>query len=92
MNYEIILLSRAEKDISELRESGNKAVLVKLDKLLNELREHPYTGIGKPEPLKYDLKGCWSRRINQKHRLVYKVDDGKIIVVILSATSHYDEK
>ncbi|MDR3339077.1 MAG: Txe/YoeB family addiction module toxin, partial [Candidatus Symbiothrix sp.] len=60
--------------------------------LLEELTEHPYTGTGKPEPLGYDLKGKWSRRITQKHRLIYQVHDKSITVDVLSAFGHYDEK
>jgi len=45
--------------------------------LLRDIRRSPFEGIGKPEPLKYDLKGCWSRRISSEHRLVYKVEGRK---------------
>jgi toxin YoeB len=55
--------------------------------LLEELTEHPFDGTGKPELLKYELAGLWSRRINQEHRLVYQVFDD--VVVILSAKGHY---
>jgi toxin YoeB len=56
--------------------------------LFNELTDHPFTGTGKPEPLRYDLSGLWSRRINREHRLVYEVEDN--IVVVLSAKGHYE--
>ena len=49
--------------------------------------KHPSTGKGKPEPLKFQLAGCWSRRIDQEHRLVYRFDDDK--VVVLQARYHY---
>lgn len=55
--------------------------------ILDTLR-HPFTGVGKPEPLKYALKGYWSRRINDEHRLVYKVTDDSIIIV--SCKYHYE--
>jgi toxin YoeB len=48
----------------------------------------PYAGIGKPEPLKHRLRGCWSRRIDQEHRLVYRVEGGQ--VVFLAARFHYE--
>ncbi|MCF8359357.1 MAG: Txe/YoeB family addiction module toxin [Prolixibacteraceae bacterium] len=51
------------------------------------MSQTPFEGIGKPEPLKYDLTGCWSRRINQEHRIVYEVRDDKIF--ILSLKEHY---
>ena len=57
-----------------------------------ELREHPHKGTGRPEKLKFDLAGLYSRRINQKHRLVYAVEESTAVVLILSAWAHYDDK
>ena len=65
-------------------------LLKKLNTLLNELREHPETGTGKPERLKYIDK--WSRRINDKHRLIYEIFDQIVTVVIVQAYGHYDDK
>ena len=70
-SYKIIIKETAEKDFLKHKKSGNKQNLVKISKIIEELREHPFTGIGKPELLKYDLQGLWSRRINQKDRLIY---------------------
>jgi toxin YoeB len=56
--------------------------------LINDIVRNPFKGIGKPEPLKYDLKGWWSRRITDEHRLIYKVTDDEVI--ILSCYSHYE--
>ena len=92
MSYIIDFTDSALKDIQDLKKSGEKSVLKKIDSLINELEEHPYTGTGKPKPLKGNLDGHWSRRINQKHRLVYQVDDMKIIVLIISASGHYNDK
>ncbi|MDR1936992.1 MAG: Txe/YoeB family addiction module toxin [Tannerellaceae bacterium] len=64
----------------------------KLQQLLLELMEHPYTGTGKPKPMKYEFSGCYSRRITKKHRLVYSVDDDKVIVLVLSVSGHYNDK
>lgn len=50
---------------------------------------HPFTGIDKPEPLKHELQGKWSRRITQEHRLVYYISDGKIYVYVFSRRDHY---
>ena len=55
--------------------------------LIREIQRDPFTGIGKPEPLKHELKGCWSRRIDQEHRLVYQVTENKIR--ILACRYHY---
>ena len=60
---------------------NNPQMVNRIKKLLENILESPYEGIGKPEPLKYGLSGFWSRRINQEHRLVYRVKD-EIIEVI----------
>jgi toxin YoeB len=62
----------------------------KINQLIEECLKDPFHGIGKPEPLKGELTGFWSRRIDQKHRLVYLVDDG--CVYIAACRQHYDEK
>lgn len=59
----------------------------KILKLSDEILKNPFTGTGKPEPLKHSLSGCWSRRIDQKNRLVYKIE--KETVLILSCRYHY---
>ena len=87
MTYHLDFTAQANKDIDFLKKSGNKILLKKLLTLLNELTLHPYTGSGKPEQLKYDLSGYWSRRINQEHRLIYEVLEDS--VAILSAIGHY---
>jgi len=77
---------RAQKEIEYWRKV-DKAVANKILKLLTEICDKPYYGTGKPEPLKHELSGCWSRRIDREHRLVYRVDDETVI--ILSCRSHY---
>ena len=88
MSYRLNFMKKAQKQIDEHKKSGNKALLSKLATILHELTEHPFTGTGKPEQLKYELTGNWSRRINKEHRLVYEVFDN--IVLIHSAKGHYD--
>jgi toxin YoeB len=56
--------------------------------LVEAIPREPHVGIGKPEPLKHRLRGCWSRRIDQEHRLVYRVEGEQ--VVLLSARFHYE--
>ena len=80
--------SRQKKDIQSLKKSET-SVYKKLIRLLEELTEHPTTGIGKPEKLKHELGGLYSRRLTQKHRLVYRVDEEKITVLVISALGHY---
>ncbi|MDP4578636.1 MAG: Txe/YoeB family addiction module toxin, partial [Schleiferiaceae bacterium] len=67
--------------------ASDKAVLKRLNYLLNEVQRTPYQGSGKPEALKHDFKGCWSRRITVEHRLVYRIQEDQIIV--LQARYHY---
>ncbi|MEI9955351.1 MAG: Txe/YoeB family addiction module toxin [Ferruginibacter sp.] len=87
MAYHLDFTDKAKADIESFKKAGNKVVLKKLLILLEELAEHPFIGTGKPEQLKYELAGLWSRRISQEHRLVYQVTE--TIVFILSAKGHY---
>jgi toxin YoeB len=66
----------------------DRKIYTKIISLIDDTIRNPFTGIGKPEPLKHELKGCWSRRITDEHRLVYKVTDEDIIV--LSCKFHYE--
>lgn len=61
----------------------DRAVLERINKLILEIQRSPFEGIGKPEPLKHALSGYWSRRINDEHRIVYKVEDDALIVAQL---------
>jgi toxin YoeB len=92
MIYKIIVLDEAKKDIDLLKKSESNAYN-KVIELFNELKEHPRTGTGKPELLKHGkFKGLWSRRITGKHRLVYSIRENEIVVLVLSAKFHYNEK
>jgi toxin YoeB len=91
MIYELVFTDEAKADISALKKSETVAYN-KVQKLLVELMEHPYTGTGRPEPMKYGYTGYYSRRITQKHRLVYSVDNTCVTVFILSASGHYCDK
>ena len=89
--FNISYTDRAKRDIAKLKrnepDSFQKAV-----KLLNEIVDHPRTGTGHPEPLKGGHGEQWSRRITQKHRLVYEIRDCEILVLVLTAYGHYDDK
>jgi toxin YoeB len=87
MGYHLDFTEKACEDIAEHKKAGNKAVLKKLNVLLEELTEHPFSGTGKPEALKYSLSGMWSRRINKGHRLIYELENDRVF--ILSAKGHY---
>jgi toxin YoeB len=68
----------------------DKKIFKKINNLIKEIQRTPYDGIGKPEPLKFDLAGLWSRRIDLEHRLVYKIDKDDIL--IYACKYHYDNK
>jgi toxin YoeB len=59
----------------------DRAILKRINQLIVAIGHDPFTGIGKPEPLKHQLSGYWSRRINEEHRLVYRVEEGAVIIV-----------
>jgi toxin YoeB len=71
--------------------SGRKATIkpfnLKISQLINDICEHPFTGIGKPEALRYEFSGLWSRRINNEHRIIYELFDNQINVI--SIKGHY---
>ena len=91
MSYTIHFTNTAIADAKSLLRSEPKAYQ-KLSKLIEELKEHPTTGTGHPHPLKGSREGQWSRSITKKHRLVYEINDDTILVVVLSAKGHYDDK
>ncbi len=68
-------------------EKADKKMYTKIKELLKSIEKDPFTGIGKPEPLKHNLKSCWSRRITKEHRLVYQVT--KETIIIISCKFHY---
>ena len=68
-------------------QSSDKKVLKKINSLIKDIKRDPFNGIGKPEPLKYELQGCWSRRITDEHRLVYMVEEERVSIV--SCRFHY---
>ena len=84
---EIILSEQAEEHIAYWKAINNAAVQKRIIALKNAIIVSPYTGIGKPEPLKYELSGKWSRRINRKNRFVYAVEND--ILYIFSLKDHY---
>lgn len=85
---EIIFLPEADEDLKYWSKTGNKVILKKIAELTRSIIDSPYTGIGKPEALKYNLAPKWSRRINKEHRYVYLVLDDKLYVY--SLRGHYD--
>ena len=92
MSHTLEFSKTALGDIEKHKKLGDKPTLRKIEKLLNELMEHPTKGTGQPEMLKHDLAGLYSRRINKKHRLVYSINEQVVTVYVLSAWSHYGDK
>ena len=80
---EIIFLPTAVADLQSWKESGNTIILKRIRQLLEAIQENPFSGIGKPESLKHNWAGKWSRRINHEHRLIYKVENNILTVYLL---------
>ncbi|WP_396211904.1 Txe/YoeB family addiction module toxin [Flavobacterium sp.] len=90
--FRIKVTKIAQKDIEKHLKSGNKVSIRAIDKILEDLLENPYEGYGNPEALKYEYSGYWSRKINQKDRLIYRVDEDIVTVFVISAMGHYSDK
>lgn len=69
-------------------QTTDKKMLRRINDLLNDISRSPFSGIGKPEPLKFKYKGYWSLRINDEHRLIYKISENEILIV--KCRFHYD--
>ena len=91
MMYNVRIEQGAEYDLAKLKKS-EKPAYKKAVKLLEELYEHPTTGTGKPEQLRHCKEPTWSRRISDKHRLVYRIQDEVVTVLVISAFGHYEDK
>jgi toxin YoeB len=91
MLYELRYTPEANKGLAKLEKFEPKA-FQKAQRFLMELREHPKTGTGHPEPLKGKPEGRWSREITKKHRLVYRIFETEVVVLILTSYGHYDDK
>jgi len=91
MIYKLTFSDQAKEDLSRLKRN-EPAAFRKAAALLQEVQLHPRTGTGKPEPLKGNLNGIWSRRINSRHRLIYSIEDRIIEVFIISSYGHYGDK
>ena len=86
---EVVFTLQAKKDLDFWKKSENKSVQQKIETLIKDILLHSQTGIGKPEELKYQWSGCWSRRIDNEHRIIYEIDQENI--VIHSLKGHYEK-
>ena len=84
MNYKILLTKKAEEHLKEWKKSGQKKTLLKIISLFEELQLHPTSGTGQVEQLKGNLSGYWSRRIDKGARMVYFIEEDKVVVTIVS--------
>ena len=91
MTFEVILVPEATEGMMKLAKSEPKAFR-KAQRFIEELKSHPKTGTGHPEPLKGDRSGQWSREITKKHRMIYEIHDTEVLVLVLAAYGHYEDK
>ena len=91
MQYEIRYTPEANIGLAKLEKSEPKAFQKAL-RFIEELKVHPKTGTGKPEALKGNRNGQWSREISKKHRLIYEIYDTEVVVLVLTAYGHYGDK
>lgn len=91
MIYNIEIKEQAKIDLLRLAKDEPK-VFKKAERFIEELKEHPKTGLGHPEPLKGKPEGRWSREITKKHRLVYRIYETEVVVLVLAAYGHYEDK
>lgn len=80
---EIVFSPESLEDLNFWKQSGNEKIQNRIIQLLESIKATPYEGIGKPEPLKHNWRGYWSRRINKEHRLIYKTENNRIIIAQL---------
>ena len=91
MIYKVTPTTEAEADLVRLAKSEPK-VFQKAVRFMEELKVHPKTGLGHPEPLKGKPEGRWSRELTKKHRMVYRIFEDEVVVLVLSSYGHYDDK
>lgn len=87
---EVIYKVKALNDIKFWKKSGQKNIQSRILKLIEDIEVHPYTGLGKPEALKYELTGLWSREIDKGNRLIYEISENQIHII--SIRGHYFDK
>ena len=90
--FRIKIEKLADSHLKKHFKAGNQATIKKINHILEELSETPYEGVGKPEALKHGLTGFWSREINSKDRIIYKVEGDIVTVFVISAMGHYSDK
>ncbi len=92
MTYQLIFTPEAERHLKIWSKSGQKKTLKKMADLFQELVDHPETGTGHVEQLKGNLSGFWSREITKGDRMIYRIEEDKVIVCVISLKGHYRDK
>lgn len=92
MSYTIELTAQAEQHLIEWQKSGQVKTLRKIISLFKELEDHPTTGTGQVEQLKGNYSGFWSRRIDKSSRMIYTIEELRVIVTVVSLKGHYKDK
>ena len=90
--YKIVLTNTAKNHLRDWQRSGQIIALKRIERILIELSQHPYSGIGSPELLKYNLSELWSRQIDKKNHIIYQINNQIVTVFIISAKGHYRDK
>lgn len=90
--YSIVFAENTIKELQRHKKARNKVINAKIAKIFNELKNYPFDGEGQPEPLKFNLTGFWSRRINREHIIIYKVEESIVTVFVGSVMGHYSDK
>ncbi|MCB9075806.1 MAG: Txe/YoeB family addiction module toxin [Chitinophagales bacterium] len=90
--YLIMLSKQAKIDLKTIKQSGRVSDIRKIETFLHEMENDPRKGTGSPEQLRYFDGEIWSRRINKKDRLVYEIFDNEVLITIIQAIGHYEDK
>lgn len=88
----IELTNLAKEHLQKHKKSGNKSNLNKISKIFEDLENHPFAGVGNPVQLKHSLSGFCARKINQKERIIYSVNDTLVLEEVISVMCHYSDK
>ena len=90
--YIVQLSKRALNDLKAIKKSGRKSEMEKVQTFLIELQQHPRTGLGSPEKLKYNDGEIWSRKINKKDRFIYEIFEEEVSVTLIQSLGHYSDR
>lgn len=85
---QIELSEKAKEHLAYWQKTNNQIILKKIEAIFDAILQNPYNGIGKPEPLKHQLSGKWSRRITHEHRFVYAIDNNTLRIYLLKGHYH----